>query len=128
MHIVYLNGDIRQICSPKVHFVKKKKHRIYKILVYHIVYTYDLILIMQRLKKSRDPRWEEEFQFVLEEPPTNDKLHVEVVSTSSKLGLLHGKVRIISEFFTCHASMYCTNMYSFLDTVVCHCWDKLAAF
>ncbi|XP_004289867.1 PREDICTED: synaptotagmin-1-like isoform X1 [Fragaria vesca subsp. vesca] len=45
----------------------------------------------KHLKKSRDPRWEEEFQFVLEEPPTNDKLHVEVVSTSSKLGLLHGK-------------------------------------
>ncbi|KAL6213103.1 hypothetical protein ACLB2K_012550 [Fragaria x ananassa] len=45
----------------------------------------------KHLKKSRDPRWEEEFQFVLEEPPTNDKLHVEVVSNSSKLGLLHGK-------------------------------------
>ncbi|KAM5550056.1 synaptotagmin-1-like [Rosa sericea] len=45
----------------------------------------------KHLKKSRDPRWEEEFKFVLEEPPTNDKLHVEVVSTSSKLGLLHGK-------------------------------------
>ncbi|XP_050366039.1 synaptotagmin-1-like [Argentina anserina] len=45
----------------------------------------------KHLKKSRDPRWEEQFQFMLEEPPTNDKLHVEVVSTSSKLGLLHGK-------------------------------------
>ncbi|ESW09344.1 hypothetical protein PHAVU_009G119800 [Phaseolus vulgaris] len=36
------------------------------------------------MKKSRDPRWEEEFQFLVEEPPTNDKLHVEVVSTSSR--------------------------------------------
>lgn len=45
----------------------------------------------KHIKKSRDPRWEEEFQFMLEEPPINDKLHVEVVSTSSRMGLLHGK-------------------------------------
>ncbi|XP_014499420.1 synaptotagmin-2 [Vigna radiata var. radiata] len=36
------------------------------------------------IKKNRDPRWEEEFQFLVEEAPTNDKLHVEVVSTSSR--------------------------------------------
>ncbi|XP_004500733.1 synaptotagmin-2-like isoform X2 [Cicer arietinum] len=36
------------------------------------------------IKKNRDPRWEEEFQFMVEEPPTNDKLHVEVFSTSSR--------------------------------------------
>ncbi|KAJ6310852.1 hypothetical protein OIU76_015548 [Salix suchowensis] len=39
--------------------------------------------------KNRDPRWEEEFHFTLEEPPTNKKLHVEVVSTSSGIDLLH---------------------------------------
>ncbi|KAF8023553.1 hypothetical protein BT93_F0917 [Corymbia citriodora subsp. variegata] len=43
------------------------------------------------VKKNRDPRWEEEFQFMLEEPPTNDRLHVEVISTSSRMGLLHPK-------------------------------------
>ncbi|CAK9148303.1 unnamed protein product [Ilex paraguariensis] len=43
------------------------------------------------VKKNRDPRWDEEFQFLLEEPPTNDKLHVEVVSISSRMGLLHPK-------------------------------------
>ncbi|XP_048234685.1 synaptotagmin-1 [Ricinus communis] len=43
------------------------------------------------VKKSRDPRWEDEFQFTLDEPPTNDRLHVEVVSTSSRMGLLHPK-------------------------------------
>ncbi|XP_010265981.1 PREDICTED: synaptotagmin-2-like isoform X1 [Nelumbo nucifera] len=43
------------------------------------------------IKKNRDPRWEEEFQFMLDEPPINDKLHVEVMSSSSKLGLLHTK-------------------------------------
>lgn len=43
------------------------------------------------IKKNRDPRWEEEFQFMLEEPPTNDRIHVEVVSTSSRMGLLHPK-------------------------------------
>ncbi|XP_041019696.1 synaptotagmin-2-like [Juglans microcarpa x Juglans regia] len=45
----------------------------------------------KHVKKNRDPRWEEEFQFMLEEPPTNDRIHVEVLSASSKLGLLHPK-------------------------------------
>ncbi|KGN61930.1 synaptotagmin-1 isoform X1 [Cucumis sativus] len=45
----------------------------------------------KRVKKNRDPRWEEEFHFALDEPPTNDKLHIEVISTSSKIGLLHPK-------------------------------------
>lgn len=43
------------------------------------------------VKKNRDPRWEEDFQFMLEEPPTNDKLHVEVFSNSTRIGLLHPK-------------------------------------
>uniref|UniRef100_A0A7N0TBL3 Uncharacterized protein n=1 Tax=Kalanchoe fedtschenkoi TaxID=63787 RepID=A0A7N0TBL3_KALFE len=45
----------------------------------------------KRIKKNRDPRWEEEFQFTLEEPPVNDKLHVEVYSSSSRIGILHPK-------------------------------------
>lgn len=45
------------------------------------------------IKKNRDPRWEDEFEFVCEEPPTNDKLHVEVLSKAGKKGILHGKVR-----------------------------------
>ncbi|KAF5455752.1 hypothetical protein F2P56_025299 [Juglans regia] len=45
----------------------------------------------KHVKKNRDPRWEEEFQFMLEGPPTNDRIHVEVLSASSKLGLLHPK-------------------------------------
>ncbi|KAK4798678.1 hypothetical protein SAY86_031004 [Trapa natans] len=43
------------------------------------------------VRKTRSPRWEEEFQFVLEDPPTNDKLLIEVFSTSSRIGLLHSK-------------------------------------
>ncbi|XP_075108486.1 synaptotagmin-1 isoform X2 [Nicotiana tabacum] len=45
----------------------------------------------KQVKKNRDPRWEEEFSFVLEESPVNDKLHVEVISTSTRIGLLHPK-------------------------------------
>ncbi|XVE67150.1 hypothetical protein DITRI_Ditri08aG0137800 [Diplodiscus trichospermus] len=45
----------------------------------------------KHVKKNRDPRWEEEFTFILDEPPTNDKLHVEVQSSSSRIGLLHPK-------------------------------------
>ncbi|CAA0841136.1 Synaptotagmin-2 [Striga hermonthica] len=43
------------------------------------------------VKKNRDPRWEEEFQFMLDEPPTNDRVHIEVVSTSKRMGLIHPK-------------------------------------
>ncbi|CAH2036753.1 unnamed protein product [Thlaspi arvense] len=39
----------------------------------------------KRVKKNREPRWDEDFQFPLDEPPINDKLHVEVISTSSRL-------------------------------------------
>lgn len=46
---------------------------------------------MQKIKKNRDPRWEEEFQFMLEEPPVNDRMHVEVMSRPSSIGL-HPKV------------------------------------
>lgn len=45
----------------------------------------------KHVKKNRDPRWDEEFTFMLDEPPVNDKLHVEVFSTSSRIGLLHPK-------------------------------------
>ncbi|RDX99805.1 Synaptotagmin-2, partial [Mucuna pruriens] len=45
----------------------------------------------KHVKKNRDPRWGESFQFMLEEPPTNERLYVEVQSVSSKLGLLHPK-------------------------------------
>ncbi|KAL1553218.1 synaptotagmin-3-like [Salvia divinorum] len=32
------------------------------------------------LRKTRNPMWNEEFQFLLEEPPLQDKIHVEVMS------------------------------------------------
>ncbi|KAL1199217.1 Synaptotagmin-2 [Cardamine amara subsp. amara] len=45
----------------------------------------------KRVKKNREPRWDEDFQFPLDEPPVNDKLHVEVISSSSRMGLIHPK-------------------------------------
>ncbi|GLJ11281.1 hypothetical protein SUGI_0150250 [Cryptomeria japonica] len=39
------------------------------------------------VKKNRDPRWEQEFEFTLEEPPVNEKLHVEVMSKGMGLAL-----------------------------------------
>ncbi|XP_062218990.1 synaptotagmin-2-like isoform X1 [Phragmites australis] len=44
----------------------------------------------KHIKKNRDPRWEEEFQFMCEEPPINDKMQVEVISRPSSLGI-HSK-------------------------------------
>jgi hypothetical protein len=41
---------------------------------------------------------------MLEEPPkTHDKLHVEVISTSSRMGLLHPKVQIVLHPFKLQA-------------------------
>ncbi|KAG7636894.1 C2 domain [Arabidopsis thaliana x Arabidopsis arenosa] len=45
----------------------------------------------KNVKKNKDPKWNEEFSFMLEEPPVHEKLHVEVFSTSSRIGLLHPK-------------------------------------
>ncbi|KAF3335217.1 synaptotagmin-2-like isoform X1 [Carex littledalei] len=44
----------------------------------------------KHIKKNRDPRWDEEFEFVCEEPPIHDKLHVEVISRPSSIGI-HSK-------------------------------------
>ncbi|XP_078175106.1 synaptotagmin-2-like [Carex rostrata] len=44
----------------------------------------------KHIKKNRDPRWDEEFQFMCEEPPIHDKLHVEVISRPSSIGI-HSK-------------------------------------
>lgn len=51
-----------------------------------------MVLSGQVVKKNRDPKWDEEFQFMLDEPPSDDRIHVEVVSTSKRMGLLHPKV------------------------------------
>ncbi|RZS01219.1 hypothetical protein BHM03_00031037 [Ensete ventricosum] len=52
----------------------------------------------KHIKKNRDPRWEEEFQFVCEEPPINDKMHVEVLSRAPSIGI-HPKVPLDMAFF-----------------------------
>ncbi|CAM0945776.1 unnamed protein product [Alopecurus aequalis] len=44
----------------------------------------------KHIKKNRDPRWEEEFQFVCEEPPTNDKMQIDVMSRPPSIGI-HSK-------------------------------------
>ncbi|CAL9149366.1 synaptotagmin-2-like [Musa acuminata AAA Group] len=41
----------------------------------------------KHIKSNRDPRWEEEFQFVCEEPPVNDKMQVEVLSKAPIIGI-----------------------------------------
>ncbi|KAJ1406394.1 Synaptotagmin-like mitochondrial-lipid-binding domain [Sesbania bispinosa] len=40
------------------------------------------------LKKTRHPRWNEEFQFMLEEPPLQEKLHIEVMSKRKSFSFL----------------------------------------
>ncbi|KAL9300134.1 putative C2 domain-containing protein [Arabidopsis thaliana] len=39
----------------------------------------------KHVKKNKDPKWNEEFSFMLEEPPIHEKMHVKVFSTSSRI-------------------------------------------
>lgn len=42
------------------------------------------------MRKTRDPLWNEEFQFMLEEPPVSDKIHIKVLSKRTGIGF-HSK-------------------------------------
>ncbi|KAF6170331.1 hypothetical protein GIB67_043021 [Kingdonia uniflora] len=44
----------------------------------------------KHVKKDRNPKWEEEFSFLLEEAPVNDKLSVQVISSRTILCVLNG--------------------------------------
>lgn len=37
------------------------------------------------IKRTRDPKWNEEFQFMLEDPPINDKIHVQIMSKRTRM-------------------------------------------
>jgi hypothetical protein len=43
---------------------------------------------LQMMKKTRQPRWNEEFQFMLEEPPLHEKIHIEVISKRKNFSFL----------------------------------------
>ncbi|KAL3520719.1 hypothetical protein ACH5RR_018868 [Cinchona calisaya] len=38
------------------------------------------------IRRTRDPVWNEEFQFMLDEPPVSDKIHIEVLSKRTGFG------------------------------------------
>ncbi|KAK4481078.1 hypothetical protein RD792_011948 [Penstemon davidsonii] len=40
------------------------------------------------IKKTRHPHWNEEFQFVLEEAPIKDRIHIEVMSKRRRIGIM----------------------------------------
>lgn len=64
---------------------------------------------VQHIKKNRDPRWEEEFQFMCEEPPTNEKMQIEVMSRPPSIGI-HSKVAIlISDYWA-----FCCDMIKYI--------------
>ena len=71
-------------------------------------------LFMQHIKKDRDPRWEEEFQFVCEEPPTNDKMQIEVMSRPPSIGI-HSKVAILFSHFW---PLYCDMIKYLLEILL----------
>lgn len=55
-----------------------------------------MLIYIQMIKKSRDPRWSEGFQFMLEEAPIGQKIHIEVMSKRRGFSF-HGKVRKIPD-------------------------------
>ncbi|KAJ6840023.1 synaptotagmin-2-like [Iris pallida] len=44
----------------------------------------------KHIEKNRAPRWGEEFHFLCEEPPTDDRVHLEVISRPPSIGI-HSK-------------------------------------
>jgi hypothetical protein len=44
-----------------------------------------LIGVLQVIKKNRDPKWDQSFQWQLDEPPMDDQVHVEVMSKNTGL-------------------------------------------
>ena len=54
-----------------------------------------VLLISQTIKKNRNPRWDEHFSYMIDEPPLQEKLHVEVFSKHRTFGFMR-KVRIDS--------------------------------
>ncbi|KAA3468100.1 synaptotagmin-1-like isoform X1 [Gossypium australe] len=76
----------------------------------------------KKIRKTRDPRWEEEFTFMLDEPPINDKIHLEVYSSSSRIGLRRPKVLFLHHclhvmyHYLFHANIFAGHSkYDFLD-------------
>ncbi|KAD2392718.1 hypothetical protein E3N88_39695 [Mikania micrantha] len=41
------------------------------------------------IKRTRDPKWNEEFQFMLEEPPIHDKIHVKIMSRRTRMSFFY---------------------------------------
>ncbi|CAI0426856.1 unnamed protein product [Linum tenue] len=42
--------------------------------------------VIKLMKKTRNPKWNEEFQFVLDEPPLKEKIHIQVMSRRTGFG------------------------------------------
>ncbi|CAN0825514.1 SYT3 [Linum grandiflorum] len=40
------------------------------------------------IRKTRDPRWNEEFQFMIDQPPLREKIHVEVLSKRTRFSFI----------------------------------------
>ncbi|KAI3731001.1 hypothetical protein L1987_62184 [Smallanthus sonchifolius] len=43
----------------------------------------------KRIRRTRDPKWNEEFQFMLEEPPIQDKIHIKIMSKRSRMSFYY---------------------------------------
>ncbi|XP_076910844.1 synaptotagmin-3-like [Bidens hawaiensis] len=43
----------------------------------------------KRIRRTRDPKWNEEFEFMLEEPPIQDKIHIKIMSKRSRMSFYH---------------------------------------
>jgi hypothetical protein len=59
---------------------------------------------VQVIRKARDPRWNEEFQFVMDEAPVDEKIHIQVRSRRRGLLPFHNKVKRLATITFCNSS------------------------
>ncbi|KAK1416621.1 hypothetical protein QVD17_32412 [Tagetes erecta] len=43
----------------------------------------------KRIKRSRDPKWNEEFEFMVEEAPIQDKIHIKIMSRRTRMSFYY---------------------------------------
>lgn len=81
-------------------------------LIYHRCFLKFEIGMFQMMRKTRNPTWNEEFQFLLEEPPLQEKLHINVMSKRTGISF-NSKVLIVHYIALTTPSVFVYVCYKF---------------
>ena len=83
LHRDVIQGFITDETEPRFIHVTISMHNLIEAIFYVPKFKF-----IQTMKKTRHPRWNEEFQFMLEEPPQHEKIHIEVLSRRKNFSFL----------------------------------------